>query len=233
MPSAQGVLALIGGDEWTQGCEFDAELLERSGGTDVVVLPTAAAFEQPERRVIEAASWFERFSAQVEGLMVTTRHEAHDAAIAARVAAARFIYLSGGSALHLRSVLKETPVFEAIRSAYEQGAVLAAAGAAAMVLSDPMVDPRGGAPTVGLGPLTKVAVVSHYGDEHEDQHGEKMHRSEVLFGGDVMVVGLPVRCALIRDDHRAWTTKGSSDVVGYLRGERIDDVAATLTALGA
>ena len=46
-----GTLALVGGGEWNDGCDFDADLLAASGGTEVVVLPTAAAYEQPARAV--------------------------------------------------------------------------------------------------------------------------------------------------------------------------------------
>ena len=51
-------LALVGGGEWTDGCTFDRELLEASGGAEVLVLPTAAAYEHPERSVEHAGGWF-------------------------------------------------------------------------------------------------------------------------------------------------------------------------------
>jgi hypothetical protein len=45
-----------GGSEWTEGCTFDATLLDASGGKDVVVLPTAAAYQHPERVVLRPPS---------------------------------------------------------------------------------------------------------------------------------------------------------------------------------
>ena len=91
-----GTLALVGGDEWTEGCTFDASLLAASGGTEVMVLPTAAAYQHPERaaggRAVEVI-----LGAHVEGLMVVDRPSAEDAGMAAKLAGARFIYISGGS----------------------------------------------------------------------------------------------------------------------------------------
>ena len=86
-----GTLALVGGDEWTEGCSFDAKLLAASGGTDVVVLPTAAAYQHPERVALRAAEWFASLGAQVEGLMVVDRASAEDPGMAATVARARFV----------------------------------------------------------------------------------------------------------------------------------------------
>ena len=71
--ATNGTLALVGGDEWTEGCTFDATLLAASGGPDVLVLPTAAAYQHPERVVLRAAEWFGPIGGQVEGLMVVDR----------------------------------------------------------------------------------------------------------------------------------------------------------------
>ena len=73
-----------------------------------------------------------------------------------------------------------------------------------MVLTDPMVDPRGGALTVGLGLVDKLAVVPHFGDEHDDAHGEKLERTVALAPAGLPVVGLPERTALIRDGDGPW-----------------------------
>jgi cyanophycinase len=44
---ATGLLALVGDGEWQAGADYDAELLERSGCDEVLILPTAAAYEHP------------------------------------------------------------------------------------------------------------------------------------------------------------------------------------------
>jgi cyanophycinase len=221
-----GPLALVGGSEWTEGCTFDAGLLQASGGPDVVVLPTAAAYQHPERVVLEAAEWFATLGGQVEGLMVVDRASANDPGMAAVVRAARFVYLAGGSPLHLKSVLKGSATYEALREAWLGGAVVAGSAAGAMVLTDPMVDPRGGALTVGLGLVDQLAVVPHFGDGQDDAHGQKLVRTVALAPTGLPVVGLPERTALVRDGAGAWSYEGAAPPVVFLNGERTSGLGA-------
>ena len=158
-----GTLALVGGAEWREGCrKFDAALLEAAGTDEVLVLPTAAAFENPGRAVETARIYFEELGATVSGLMVLGRTEAEDDTNAAVVRSSRFVYIGGGSPMHLRSVLKGSRLWQALLDTWHDGAVLAASSAGAMVLCDPMVDPRGGAYTVGLGLLANMPIFPHH-----------------------------------------------------------------------
>ena len=77
------------------------------------------------------------------------------------------MYIADGSPLHLRSVLKDSALFEAMLAAYHAGGVLAASGAGATLVCDPMVDPRGGAYTVGLGVVAGLAVFPYHGSAAE------------------------------------------------------------------
>jgi len=214
-----GMLALVGGSEWTDGCTFDQEILAASGGRHVLVVPTAAAYAHPERAAMAAAEYFAGLGAEVEGLMVLRRPDAMDPGMADRVRDARCIYLCGASSLHLRSVLKGSLVLDALREAWANGAVLAGSSAGAMALTDPMVDPRGGALTVGLGVVEQLAVVAHFGDPSDDQHGEKLHRSVVLAPPDLPVAGIPERTALLWDAAAGWRSAGSGVVRVFLGGE--------------
>lgn len=203
-----GPLALVGGEEWRPGCSFDEELLAASGSTEVVVLPTAAAYEHPQRAVAAAAAWFAGFGGTVRGLDVLQRGDALDAGNAAAVREARFVYLSGGSPLHLRSVLKETPVWDALVAAWDDGAVVAGSSAGAMVLCDPMVDPRGGAFTVGLGMVVNLAVLAHAEPDVTAAH----HRTFELASTGLPVAAVPARTALVRDPEGSWRSAGAGSV---------------------
>lgn len=212
-----GILALVGGGEWTEGCEeIDAELLQSSGGSEVLVLPTAAAFEQPDKAVSHAAAWFERLGGTVRGLRVLQRPEALDEANVAAVRSARFIYLSGGSPLHLRSVLKETPLWDALVEAFEAGGVIAGSSAGAMVLGDPMVDPRGGAFTVGLGLVSNLAVLPHAEPDVAKHHKRTFELAEK----GLVLAAIPERTALVRDRAGAWCCPFDGKATVWVDGEQ-------------
>ena len=217
-----GLLALVGGGEWRPGCDFDARLLEASGGREILVLPTAAAYEHPERSVESAARWFEALGATVRGLPVLRRPDAEDDTYVKAVSEARFVYIGGGSPLHLRSVLKSSPLWDALVGAWRGGAVLAGSSAGAMVLTDPMVDPRGGAFTLGLGLVSQVAVIPHADSWSHD----KSHRTISLAPADLPLVAIDERTAIILEPGTGWTAAGAGTVRVWRNGAE-----ATLDAL--
>ena len=187
-----GPLVLVGGGEFREGLRgLDAELLDSLGTHEVAVLPTAAAFERPERAVAAAAAHFEALGAKVREVRVLSRPDASQDEHVEAVRSARFVYLTGGSPLHLRSVLKETPLWEALLEAWRDGSAVVGSSAGAMVLGDPMVDPRGGAFTLGLGLLENLAVVPHLGAAAE-------HRTLRLAPAGVHLVGIPEQTAVVK-----------------------------------
>jgi cyanophycinase len=218
-----GPLALIGGSEWRAGCDFDRDLLELSGGTEVLVLPTAAAYEHPDRALEAAERWFDDIGGRVRPLRVLTRRDAVEEANVAPIAEAAFIYLSGGSPMHLRSVLKDSPVWDALVAAWQRGAVLAGSGSGAMVLCDPMVDPRGGALTLGLGLIEQLAVIPHHDTWSED----KAKRTLRIAPKGLPIAGIDARTALVRSAEGTWSVSGAGSVIVYLDGDEADLSALT------
>jgi cyanophycinase len=228
LPSAQpdppasmgrpGLLALVGGSEWSPGCEqFDSRLLAASGHREVLVLPTAAAYWHPERAVQTAASYFAALGASVKGCMVLGRADAENKTNAGMVRAAAFLYLAGGSVLHLRSVLKSSPVWDALVEAWAAGAVLAGSSAGAMVLGDTMVDPRGGALTLGLGLLPQLAVLPHASTWSE----EKTHRTVRLASRGLRIAAVDEQTVLLRSPDGQWSQAGQGNVTIWLDGSPV------------
>lgn len=211
-----GTLALLGGSEWTEPCrDIDEALLVLaafpSTNPEVLILPTAAAFELPDRAVDAARSYFERTGVAVTVCRALGRTETQSAAFADQVRAARFIYLSDGSPQHLRSALKKSALYDALVEAWRSGAVVAASGAAAAVLCDPMVDARGGAFTVGLGLVPELSVLPH----HDTAPVHLRDRSISLQPKGTRLVGVDEATALIREPSGAWRVLGAGAATIY------------------
>ena len=210
-----GPLALVGGAEFTEGCTFDAELLASVGATEVALLATGWAYENPKRAVAAATEWFASSNVAVREVPVYSRVDGLDADNLAAIRTAKAIYLTGVSAMHLRSVLKDSPLLDALLEAWSSGAALIGSGAGADVLCDPMVDTRGGAFTVGLGVLPGVAVIPR-----SDQWSpDKVRRTIDLASPSVLLVELPERTANVLDSGAStWRQAGVGRVVVHRAG---------------
>ncbi len=206
-----GILALVGGNEWREGCSFDQELLDASPGSPVTVLPTAAAYEGPDGAIRTATKWFASLGATVDPCRVLTRPDASDPLLVDQLSNAKFLYLSGGSAMHLWSVLRDSDAWEAIQHAWRGGATIAASSAGAMVLTDPMIDPRGGAFALGLGLLTGIAVLPHANTWGVD----RMRRTQKLTGANVSLLAIDEQTAAIRASDGSWRVVGVGNAVLY------------------
>ena len=108
-------------------------------------------------------------------------------------------------------MLKDSALFDALLASYHGGGVLAASGAGATVLCDPMVDPRGGAYTVGLGVVHNLAVFPYHGTAA----GHLRERSIDLLPSNATLVGVDEETALVCDPSGTWRVAGSGHVTVY------------------
>lgn len=204
-----GIIALEGGGPFRLHDDLDRRLLAEVGATSVVVLPTADAFERPEDLIDAARSWAERIGVTVEPLRVMRRTEALESDNAAVIARSRAVWLVGDNPIHLRSVLKDTPVWQAITAVHQAGGLVVGAGAPASALCDPMIDPRGGALALGLGMIKGVAVITESEKETADRHA----RTKKL--ANVPLIFLPSSSATVRRGAN-WEHVGASEIEGTL-----------------
>jgi cyanophycinase len=202
------MLVLQGGGPFVANDDLDRRVLAAAGVERIVMLPTADAFEQPQEMVDAALAWGSRLGVAVEPLMVITRDQAGDEA-AAVVNEAPAVFLAGDSSIHLRSVLKDTPLFAAIAEVLDRDGLVIAAGPSAEALCDPMTDQRGGAFALGLGLVPGMAVIAGI----EAWPKQQIDRAHHL--ADTPVADLPTGSALIRSAD-GWEIVGDAVVHGEL-----------------
>jgi hypothetical protein len=169
-----GATLLVGSLEAFRGALEDATLaLEDT--SDVVVVPTAAAFTGALEASLAIAHVLEG-RANVETLMATDRAGCAEPYFARRVREADVVVLCDGSVLHARTTWRDSVLAEALGDAR----LLVAIGSVGGVLGEVMVDPRGGAPTSGLG-LRRGLVVS------VPASAEQLARTRSLLGEDYVL----------------------------------------------
>lgn len=220
----RGPLALVGGSEFGAECTFDADLAGLVGATEVIILPAARAFENREAPLDDARRHFSALGLETRVLDVYARGDALDDSKITPVRDAKMVYILDGSPMHLRAVLKDSPLWDAVVAAWRGGAALVGSGSGGDVLCDHMVDSRGGAFTVGLGLVTALAMIPRYDSWSQD----KVRRTVSLAPAGLAVVGIEEQTALISPPDGTWQVSGAGAVEVFESGE-----PATLAALPA
>lgn len=122
-------------------------------GDRVCVVATAAAFSGADRAMAELVETLAGCEATFELLAAGDRRACDDPAVAARLGAADLVVALDGAALHARTAWRQTALATALGKSSP-----VAVGSVASVLGATMIDPRGGAPTTGLGLFDEVVV---------------------------------------------------------------------------
>ena len=165
----EGLIALVGGDEFNPGNEEQDRLLAaRAGPGPAFVVATAAARQGPEQAVAHATRWFAQFGLSLEDLPVLKRSDANSKELAARASTGGFFYLVGGDPGLVVQVLQGTRVWTAMFGAWRDGASLAGSSAGAMALCSHTLiragwpDRTNRRPVDALGVVPNTAVAPHF-----------------------------------------------------------------------
>src|SRR5579862_7874744 len=213
--SPTGTLALVGSGEFLPPIEpLDRLLLERlAAPARVVILPTASAPDGsgvPERWAKMGVEHFTRLGATAQPVMMLTRADAESTALAEQIAAANFVYFSGGKPQYLVDTLRDTPCWHAIAGVFNAGGVVAGCSAGAMALADHMVDfPRLWHTIPALGLASGIAVIPHF-----DEFPGMFTNLGRLASGQTKVVGVPGSTGLVGSD-LGWTAQGRSSITVF------------------
>ncbi len=156
-----GYLLLEGGAEFGgRMADPDRRALELVGGFDSVlsILPTAAAPDHNHNRAGQNGKrWFESLGArQVAVLPVIDRDSADLTMNAAAIQNSRLVYLLGGFTHFLGQTLSGSLCSQAMRSAFEAGAVIAGSSAGAMVLCQYYYHPGSSSVFEGLNSICRA-----------------------------------------------------------------------------
>src|SRR5437588_8947962 len=137
-PLQHSRIGLVGSGEFTAAmADIDRDILATIGpAPTVVVLPTAAAGEDPEDWALRGVDHFVRLGARSVALMVLAREHAEDPENVRVIEQADLLYISGGKTAGLLDALEGSPLWRGFLLARQAGAWLVGSSAGAMARSE-------------------------------------------------------------------------------------------------
>jgi cyanophycinase len=200
------MFAVVGSGEYLAPMEaVDRELLALLPPEPRVVCVPAAAGREGDAMIDHwmqrGVDHFRALGAETDGARVWDRETANDPQLAATVAAADLVYLSGGNPSYLHSTLESSLVWDAILEVSSSGGLLVGCSAGAMIQGEVFTGFTGRNSGFGLWP--GVQVIPHF-DEIPAPVAAVMRRTA---GKKQTVVGVNRNTALVSAD-------GSYRVIG-------------------
>ncbi len=207
-----GRLALVGGDEFRDGCEpMDKTILSATGKKTPVALivPTAAALQKPELAARNGVRYFTNLGADAHPLMALNRKDAMDSALASEIDSADMIYLTGGNPARLLESLTGSTLLAGVKTALERGAILAGSSAGAMVMGSWM---RFQQWRRALGIANGIATLPHHERSDPDSTLRRI-ASDAPAELDA-ILGIDGRCGALSGPD-GWTALGPGGITVY------------------
>jgi cyanophycinase len=209
--SGPGPIALVGSGEYLPVmADIEAGLLA-GRAPRYVQLATAAVPDGPsvvERWHNLGIEQAQRLGVEPVILDVSDRNDADNEDIAAKVAGAGLVYLSGGNPGFLADTLRDSLVWKAIVAAWRDGAALAGCSAGAMAMTSwvpSLRHPRQGG-TNGLALLPHLRVIPHF-DFFASKVPDLVTRFLLPHDPAITVIGIDEETALVGGPTE-WTVQG-------------------------
>jgi len=234
-----GLVALVGGAEFTSGNEpQDERMVKAATRGPAYVVSTAAARQGRGPAVAHARRWFSSLGLELEELPVLSAVTARDPELTQRAADGGFFYLLGGDPGLVVDVLRDSPVWGAMVGAWQRGAVLAGSSAGAMgmcasvLLRAAWPDRSRRRHTPGLGLIPACAVIPHF-DTFGGRWIVPSARGKEAGPAGPWLIGIDERTAAVWDGAR-WSVEGPGTVT-MIAGEdrRVHGPGDSLGALPA
>lgn len=166
-PAGGGWLALIGGGEFSFGdtAEVDRAWLERTPPGPVGFLPTASGSTDYGQHFAEYLS--AEFDREAVTIPIYRGRDARRGKNLERIESVSALYLGGGIADELLTVLSDSPALEAMLGVLRRGGVVVAIAAAAQALGRACRSLRGDETLPGLNWLVGGAVEANFSPAHD------------------------------------------------------------------
>ena len=210
-------IALVGGDEFRAECSaMDNHILSLIPyqRPRVLIVPTAAALENPLQAAINGVNYFSSLGATANQLMIVDREQADKSSLVDSVYDASLVYFTGGNPHHLITTVRGSKLHKAIVKTLKTDSILVGSSAGAMMMGSVLRLPSGEW-IQGLGVAPGIAVLPHH--ERSDPAEVLRLLQKEMVPAEICVLGIDTATCCFGQSGN-WVVLGQGAVTLYQGG---------------